>query len=229
MFVFQKFDTNMKLMEHVIIVAGGKGLRMQSEIPKQFMLLAGKPVLLHSLEAFYNYSPTINIIVVLPQEQIAYWQELCKTHNCIIPHTVVSGGSERFYSVQAGLSCVENNGFVAIHDGVRPLVSAACIARGFACARQNDSAIPVIDSIDSLRIVNGENSKTIDRTTIKRVQTPQIFNVEKLKRAYQQSYSPFFTDDASVWESTGFPVALYAGEERNIKITTPVDFERIAP
>ena len=209
--------------EYVILVAGGKGLRMQSETPKQFMLLAGKPVLMRSLEAFYAYSPTIKIIVVLPQEQIEYWFELCRTHNCTINHIVVAGGTERFYSVQAGLACVETNSFVAIHDGVRPLVSPDCIARGFACARQNGSAIPVIDSIDSLRITDGENSKPIDRTTIKRVQTPQIFNAEKLKQAYQQPYSPQFTDDASVWESAGFPVALYKGEEQNIKITTQRD------
>ena len=213
-----------KNQEYVILVAGGKGLRMQSETPKQYMLLAGKPVLMRSLEAFYAYSPAIEIIVVLPQEHIEYWQKLCQTHNCTIPHTTVAGGAERFYSVQAGLACVATNGFAAIHDGVRPLVSPACIARGFACARHSGSAVPVVDSIDSLRIVNGEHSKTIDRTLIKRVQTPQIFNVEQLKQAYQQPYSPLFTDDASVWESAGFAIALFEGEERNIKLTTPQDF-----
>ncbi|MDR0941912.1 MAG: 2-C-methyl-D-erythritol 4-phosphate cytidylyltransferase [Bacteroidales bacterium] len=218
----------MKSSEHVLLVAGGKGLRMQSETPKQFMLLAGTPVLLRCLEAFYAYSPIINIIVVLPQEHIAYWQELCRTYNCTIEHTIVAGGVERFYSVQAGLAHIDANGFVAIHDGVRPFVSQACIARGFACARQNGSAVPVVDSIDSLRIVDGQTSKIIDRTTIKRVQTPQIFTVEKLKQAYRQQYSPAFTDDASVWESAGFTVALYEGEERNIKITTQADLERIA-
>ncbi len=210
--------------EHVIIVAGGKGLRMQSETPKQFMLLAGKPVLMRSLEAFYNYSQVIEIIVVLPQEQIQYWIALCREHNFTINHIVVAGGTERFYSVQAGLACVESEGFVAIHDGVRPLVSPDCIARGFACARGHGSAIPVVDSIDSLRIVHGKISKHIDRSTIKRVQTPQIFEVKKLKKAYEQPYSPLFTDDASVWESAGFSGVLFEGEERNIKITTPVDF-----
>lgn len=215
----------MKSNEYVIIVAGGKGLRMQSETPKQFLPLAGQPVLMHTVEAFYNYSPDIHIIVVLPQQQITYWQQLCETHNCSIPHSVTAGGAERFYSVQAGLASVPENALVAIHDGVRPLVSSACIARGFACARSNNSAIPVLDSIDSLRIVNGEHSKTIDRTAIKRVQTPQIFNAEKLKQAYAQTFSPQFTDDASVWESAGFAVSLYEGEERNIKITTPTDFQ----
>ncbi|MDR1762197.1 MAG: 2-C-methyl-D-erythritol 4-phosphate cytidylyltransferase [Bacteroidales bacterium] len=211
-------------LEYVILVAGGKGLRMQAAMPKQFMLLGGKPVLMHSLEAFYTYSPAISIIVVLPQEQINYWQELCKTYNCTIAHKITAGGMERFYSVQAGLACIDSEGFVAVHDGVRPLVSPDCIARGFSCARRYGSAIPVVDSIDSLRIIDGKTSKSIDRSKVKQVQTPQIFNIQNLKQAYKQSYSSLFTDDASVWESAGFSLALYEGEKQNIKLTTPVDF-----
>ncbi|MDR2963843.1 MAG: 2-C-methyl-D-erythritol 4-phosphate cytidylyltransferase [Bacteroidales bacterium] len=210
--------------EYVILVAGGKGLRMKTDVPKQFMLLAGKPVLMRSVEAFFRYSPAIEIIVVLPQEHILYWQELCKEYDFSINHSVVSGGAERFFSVQHGLASVETPAFVAIHDGVRPLVSAACIARGFACARAQGSAVPVVDCVDSLRVVQGNSSTIIDRSTIKRVQTPQIFDAELLKQAYSQSFSPLFTDDASVWESAGRAVALFEGEERNIKLTTPTDF-----
>lgn len=209
--------------KYVIIVAGGKGLRMQSEIPKQFLLLAKKPVLMHSIDAFYSFDSTIQCIVVLPEQQIDYWKQLCTTYSYATPHIIVKGGKERFYSVLSGLEHIQTDGFVAIHDGVRPLVSKLLISKGFEIAQMYSSAIPVIDSIDSLRYVNSKTNYPLDRTTIKRVQTPQIFSVEKLKKAYQQAFDISFTDDASVWEKAGNIVSCFSGNETNLKVTTPYD------
>lgn len=211
------------MQESVIIVAGGKGNRMNSEIPKQFMILADKPVLQHTLEAFYNYNASISIVLVLPKDQIQTWESLCAEYKCTIPHTIAIGGAERFYSVLSGLQQLQS-GVVAIHDGVRPLITKECIARGFEHARTHKSAIPIIDSVDTLRFIDENSNYTISRQTIKRVQTPQIFTVAELKKAYAQEFSAAFTDDASVWESAGNTVSCYAGEELNIKLTTPIDF-----
>lgn len=212
---------------YAIIVAGGKGLRMQNDVPKQFLILAGKPVLQHSIEAFYTYNNHMQCIVVLPKEQISYWEQLCVAYNCTVPHTIVEGGSERYYSVLHGLHHITSHGFVAIHDGVRPLVSQELISQGFTYAQIHDTAIPVIDSVDSLRYVDKETTYIVNREPIKRVQTPQIFKTQALLDAYALGYDAHCTDDATVWEKSGKAVFCYKGDEKNIKITTPIDL-RIA-
>ncbi|HPM12119.1 MAG TPA: 2-C-methyl-D-erythritol 4-phosphate cytidylyltransferase [Bacteroidales bacterium] len=208
---------------YAIIVAGGKGMRMQNDIPKQFLILSGKPVLQHSLEAFYRYNNSIQCIVVLPKDQISYWQQLCVDYNCMVPHTIAEGGSERFFSVLHGLQYITSHGFVAIHDGVRPLVSNEIIAQGFAYAQQYLAAIPVIDSVDSLRYVEKNTTYVVNREPIKRVQTPQVFETKTLLHAYTLGYDLHCTDDAAVWEKAGNTVFCYKGDEKNIKITTPLD------
>lgn len=215
----------LKNKEYAIIVAGGKGLRMNTEIPKQFLLLNNIPILMHSIQAFYNYNSQIKIIVVLPKSQIEYWKSLCVQYNFTISHSIICGGDERFFSVQAGLTDIDSEGFVAIHDGVRPLVTPELIERGFACAQQYGSAVPVVDSTDSIRILENDTNYSIDRNKVKRVQTPQIFDVKQLISAYSCEYLPFFTDDASVWEHAGNTIYCYAGNEHNIKITNQSDLE----
>ena len=162
----------------VIIVAGGKGVRMNSEIPKQFIEICGKPLLMHTIEQFYSFSSEIKIILVLPSEQINFWNNLCHIYFFSIPHSIVEGGKERFYSVKNGLEKMETE-FVAIHDGVRPLVSFDTLKRCFEGVETNDGIIPVVDLIDSVRFAeNFENSKPVDRNCYKLVQTPQVFRSE---------------------------------------------------
>ncbi|MDL2222788.1 2-C-methyl-D-erythritol 4-phosphate cytidylyltransferase [Bacteroidales bacterium OttesenSCG-928-M11] len=208
----------------VIIVAGGKGLRMGSEIPKQFLLLKGKPVLAHTIEAFYCYDNSIKIILVLPEEQQSYWQQLQIKHGINTPHTVVSGGETRFHSVKNGLQHIDKNSFVAIHDGVRPLVSTQIIDDAFALANKAQAVYPAIPVTDTLRKGSFDNSVTVDRSQYHHVQTPQVFASSILLKAYEQKYSKFFTDDISVVENLGEvkPQAI-PGDPSNIKITTPSD------
>ncbi len=210
---------------YVVIVAGGKGLRMGNEVPKQFLLLNGKPILMHTIAAFYAFDPTISCIVVLPESQITYWQSLCKTYQCSTPHAIVSGGQERFNSVNNGLNAIYGTGLVAVHDGVRPIVDKEMLERGFQTAEIFNSAVPYIDSIDSLRVIDGDETKTLDRAKIKRIQTPQIFDVEMLKKAMNTPYTPQFTDEATVWELAGHVLHFYVGNPNNIKITTAIDLE----
>ncbi|MBR3980790.1 MAG: 2-C-methyl-D-erythritol 4-phosphate cytidylyltransferase [Bacteroidales bacterium] len=209
----------------VVIVAGGKGVRMGNAVPKQFLLLNGKPVLQRSLEAFAAFDPTMTCIVVLPETQISYWKDLCEKYSCNVPHLVVSGGKERFDSVKNGLKAISAEGFVAVHDGVRPLVTMEMLRDGFETAEKFGSAIPYVDSVDSLRMIDGETSKTLDRTKIKRIQTPQIFDVSQLKDVMDVEYRLEFTDEASVWELAGKKLYFYKGSEQNIKITTPYDLK----
>ncbi|MBR4349573.1 MAG: 2-C-methyl-D-erythritol 4-phosphate cytidylyltransferase [Bacteroidales bacterium] len=209
----------------VVIVAGGKGVRMGNAVPKQFLLLNGKPVLQRSLEAFAAFDPTMTCIVVLPKTQISYWKELCEKYSCKVPHVVVSGGKERFDSVKNGLKAISTEGIVAVHDGVRPLVTMEMLRDGFETAEKFGSAIPYVDSVDSLRMIDGETSKTLDRTKIKRIQTPQIFDVSQLKDVMDVEYRLEFTDEASVWELAGKKLYFYKGSEQNIKITTPSDLK----
>lgn len=211
------------MQKSVIIVAGGSGKRMGTTIPKQFLLLKAKPVLMHTIEQFYNYDNAIEIIVVLPKEQISHWNYLCNEHHFKIKHTIVEGGSERFYSVKNGLEKLLNNGTVAIHDGVRPLVSIDTIKRTFTKAEKTGAAIPVMPVIESLRKIEGLNSFAVNRSQYVTVQTPQCFNIELVKKAYQQNFSNDFTDDASVVEKMGVKVDLVDGNVENIKITTPQD------
>ena len=208
----------------VLIVAGGKGLRMGSDLPKQFLPIGGKPVLMHTIEAFHHFDRTMKIILVLPQEQQTYWQELCAKHSFVIGHTVVDGGETRFHSVKNGLACV-NSGLVGVHDGVRPFVSPEVIKRCYELAAIKKAVIPVIDVVETVRHITETGSETVSRNDYKLVQTPQVFDAELLKQAYAQEYTPFFTDDASVVEAMGIPVCLVEGNRENIKITTPFDLK----
>lgn len=200
-------------------------MRMGNAVPKQFLLLKGKPVLQRSLEAFAAFDPTMTCIVVLPETQISYWKDLCEKYSCNVPHVVVSGGKERFDSVKNGLKAISAEGFVAVHDGVRPLVTMEMLRDGFETAEKFGSAIPYVDSVDSLRMIDGETSKILDRTKIKRIQTPQIFDVSQLKDVMDVEYRLEFTDEASVWELAGKKLYFYKGSEQNIKITTPSDLK----
>ena len=213
------------MMQYVLIVAGGKGLRMNNELPKQFITLKGKPILMYTLEAFYTYNPDIRIILVLPSTQRDYWSRLCKELHFSLPHMIVDGGESRFHSVKNGLAMVKKPGLVAVHDGVRPFVSQTVISHCFEMAQQKRAVIPVLDSIDTLRQLVDEGSVTVDRNVYKTVQTPQVFESELLQEAYCQEYKTSFTDDASVVEAMGVPVFLVPGNRENIKITNPFDLK----
>ncbi len=208
-----------------IIVAGGKGERMNSVTPKQFIEIEGKPILMHTLEAFHSYESSIKILLVLPVNQFETWNDLCKKHAFNIIHQLVAGGETRFHSVQNGLKLILDNALIAVHDGVRPLVNVHTIAQCFEAAETYGAAIPVIDLVDSIRQINEKSSFSVDRNAYKLVQTPQIFDSSLLKKAYKQTYSPSFTDDASVVESLGSIVHLVEGNRENIKITTAFDLE----
>lgn len=209
-----------------LIVAGGKGLRMGSELPKQFLPIGGKPVLMHTLEAFHRFDKRMQLILVLPQEQQGFWRELCETHGFNIRHEIADGGETRFHSVKNGLALINGiGGMVGVHDGVRPFVSQEVIARCFREAAVRKAVIPVIDVVETVRHLTGSGSETINRNDYKLVQTPQVFDADLLRRAYEQEFTPFFTDDASVVEAIGVPVHLVEGNRENIKITTPFDLK----
>jgi len=210
---------------YAIIVAGGSGTRMGAAIPKQFLLLNNKPVLMHTLERFFNYNNHLKIILVLPDNQKDYWAKLCIDHSFTIPHQIVSGGSTRFESVQNGLQAITETtkAMVAVHDGVRPLVSYETLERCFAHATTFGNAIPFIPLNDSIRKVENGGSQHVNRNDYKAIQTPQVFDLEIIKTAYQQAFIDLFTDDASVVESTGVAINLVDGNIENIKITTPFD------
>ncbi len=214
--------------DYIIIVAGGKGQRMGSSLPKQFLLLCGKPVLMHTIEAFHSYSTSLEIILVLPEEQQTHWKELCEEYGFTTPHTVVSGGSTRFESSRNGISVIPDDadGVVGIHDGVRPLVSAAVIDRCYESARENYAAIPVMPLTDTLRFV-GESGcgRNVLRSDYVIVQTPQVFDIALAKRAFSLPYKESFTDDASVVEDLGCQVSVVEGCRENIKLTTPFDMK----
>ena len=214
--------------DYIIIVAGGKGQRMGSSVPKQFLLLCGKPVLMHTIEAFHSYSTSLEIILVLPEEQQTHWKELCEEYGFTTPHTVVSGGSTRFESSRNGISVIPDDadGVVGIHDGVRPLVSAAVIDRCYESARENYATIPVMPLTDTLRFV-GESGcgRNVLRSDYVIVQTPQVFDIALAKRAFSLPYKESFTDDASVVEDLGCQVSVVEGCRENIKLTTPFDMK----
>jgi len=208
---------------YVVIVAGGSGKRMGIDTPKQFLELAGRPVLMHTIERFRTFSESIEIITVLPENQLRFWNELQKKYSFSIPHTLVKGGLHRFFSVKHGLEFVGNNGLVAVHDGVRPLVSTETIKRCFETAEKCGTAIPVVSPSDSVRLIEENSSRPLNRTLIKQIQTPQVFKTELLKNAYKQEYDPSFSDDATVVEKTGVKINLVEGNRENIKITNPED------
>ena len=213
------------MKKYVIIVAGGKGLRMGSDLPKQFLPVGGKPVLMHTLEVFRKYDAAIQLILVLPREQQNFWKQLCREHDFDVEHRVVDGGETRFDSVKNGLALVQAPELVGVHDGVRPFVSVEVIRRCYDLAEQHKAVIPVVDVVETLRHLTEVGSETVSRNDYKLVQTPQVFDVELLKQAYEQEFTPFFTDDASVVEAMGVPVHLAAGNRENIKITTPFDLK----
>lgn len=213
------------MKKNVIIVAGGKGLRMGNDLPKQFIPICGKPVLMRTIEAFYRFDRDINIILVLPVSHQDYWKSLCEEYNFSIEHPIANGGETRFHSVKNGLALVAD-GLVGVQDGVRPFGSLEMIKRCFDAAREYPAVIPVIDSTDSLReVVDEDKSRIVDRSKIRLVQTPQVFDVNVLKKAYQTDFKETFTDDASVVEAIGVDVYLVKGEVTNIKITTPLDLK----
>ncbi len=213
-----------KSLCHAVIVAGGSGSRMCSDTPKQFIPLYGKPILMHSIDAFARYDASISIVVALAGQNIGLWQELCRQYQYRTPHQIAKGGATRFHSVKNALNLFsDGGGLVAVHDGVRPLASQQLIARCFQEAMEYGNSVPVIGVVDSVREVMENKSTIIDRSKLRLVQTPQVFDLEELKNAYQQDYSPEFTDDASVMEYSGHQIHLTEGDERNIKITTPKD------
>lgn len=211
------------MKKYILIVAGGKGLRMGADIPKQFLPIGGKPVLMRTIETFYKYDSSIDMILVLPVEQQDYWKSLCKEYAFSIPHRIVNGGNSRFYSVKNGLALVEGEGLVGVHDGVRPFVSQEVIGRCFSDAEKKKAVIPVVGMVETVRHLLGTGSETVDRDAYKLVQTPQVFSISLLKEAYKQEYTPEFTDDASVVEAMGASVSLVEGNRENIKLTTPFD------
>ena len=209
----------------LLIVAGGVGQRMGGIVPKQFMELDGKPVLMHTLEVFYKYDSDISCVLVLPENHIDSWNKLCVEHNFSLPHKVVAGGDTRFHSVLKGLYHIpEKGGLVAVHDGVRPFVSQDTLKRCFGLAAEKGNAIPVIPVIESIRKVTPLHSVAEDRSMYRIVQTPQVFDTELLHKAYRQPYNDSFTDDATVVESMGCDIYLTEGNVENIKITKPSDF-----
>ena len=213
------------MKKYALIVAGGKGLRMGSELPKQFLPIGGKPVLMRTLEAFHACNREIQLIVVLPHSQQEFWRTLCREHRFTLPHVVVDGGETRFHSVKNGLVLVEAPALVGVHDGVRPFVSREVIDRCYGLAAEKRAVIPVIGVVETVRRMEGEESVTVSRDDYRLVQTPQVFDAELLKAAYDQPYTPHFTDDASVVEAWGASVTLTPGNRENIKITTPFDLK----
>jgi 2-C-methyl-D-erythritol 4-phosphate cytidylyltransferase len=213
------------MKRYVIIVAGGKGLRMGGDIPKQFVEIKGLPVLMHTINRFHSFDSSIDIIVALPVDQQDYWKELCSKYKFEIPHTIVDGGDTRFHSVKNGLDQVSGEGVVAVHDGVRPFVSDEVLERCFSMAQEKEAVVPVIDVFETIRHIADGMSNTVPRDEYKLVQTPQVFLISLLKKAYSQPYVPSFTDDASVVEAMGYKVTLVEGNRENIKLTTPFDLK----
>ena len=215
--------------DYVVIVAGGKGLRMGGEVPKQFLPVGGRPVLMRTLERFHQYDDTLQIVLVLPKEQQEYWQQLCRQYGFAISYLQADGGATRFHSVQNGLSLIPDDaeGVVGIHDGVRPFVAQEVIARCFETARKCGAVVPVTPVVESLRQLSGNISLSVPRDQYCLVQTPQAFDIQLLKAANRQPHRETFTDDASVVEAYGHPITLVEGNRENIKLTTPFDL-RIA-
>jgi 2-C-methyl-D-erythritol 4-phosphate cytidylyltransferase len=209
---------------YAIIVAGGSGTRMQTTIPKQFLLLNGKPVLMHTIEAFYNSRAKPKIIIVLHGNYHAYWQQISTEHNFTIPHQLVKGGESRFHSVKNGLDTInDEDAIIAVHDAVRPLTTQTAIDNSYTYAVEYGNAVVSVKSRDSIRQIQGDHSISLLRDDIYLIQTPQTFQYSQLKKAYEQGYNNKFTDDASVVEATGVKIHLVDGSYENIKITFPED------
>lgn len=215
------------MSHYAIIVAGGSGERMGTGVPKQFLFIGGRPIVMHTLDAFARHDPSIQLILVLPFEQVGYWEELCKECDFRINHKVRYGGKTRFDSVKNGLSEIppDENSLIAVHDGVRPFVSKETLDRCFEKAAEKGSAIPVIDINESVRMIEEAGNKHINRDQLKKIQTPQVFRTKLLLEAYNLPYDASFTDSASVVEKLGETIYLVKGDIENIKITTPFDLK----
>ncbi|MBD78823.1 MAG: 2-C-methyl-D-erythritol 4-phosphate cytidylyltransferase [Crocinitomicaceae bacterium] len=215
----------MTFQKTVIVVAGGQGNRMQSELPKQFLLLGGKPILVRTIERFIEYDNQIHIILVLPEEHVHIWEEIAVEYRVNHLIDVVTGGETRYQSVQNGMKLVRGNGVVGIHDGVRPLVSLETISICYEHAFQTGNAIPGLPVEETLRKGDKSNTEWVDRNEYWTIQTPQCFKTEIIQNAYSQHFNPKFTDDASVVESIGQRINLVIGNRENLKITRPEDLE----
>lgn len=213
----------MQYREYALIVAGGKGTRIKSKIPKQFIELMGKPVLMHTIDAFLSYSPSLQLILVLPADDFETWHRLCDVHRFDRSIVLQSGGETRFQSVRSGLSRIEGEGLVAIHDGVRPLVSPDIIGASFRLAAVHRSAVAAVRLKESIRMTDQDNTKAVDRSRFRLIQTPQTFLLSAIRRAYEQKEDAGFTDDASVAEKSGLVISLFEGSYENLKITTAED------
>ncbi|MDR1499878.1 MAG: 2-C-methyl-D-erythritol 4-phosphate cytidylyltransferase [Tannerellaceae bacterium] len=213
------------MKRYVLIVAGGKGLRMGAELPKQFIPISGRPVLIRTLECFYAWDKGAERILVIPAAHREYWKRLCEDYDCLPPHLIADGGETRFHSVLSGLEMVAGgSGLVAVHDGARPFVEPELIEACFDAALRYGAAVPVMRMVDSVRLATDDGkSRPVDRSRYLSVQTPQAFRLELLKEAYRQPYTPAFTDDASVVEAMGGEIYTVPGNRRNIKITDPFD------
>lgn len=209
------------MKKYAIIVAGGSGSRMRSNLPKQFIEIGGLPVLMHTLIRFKEAFADVNLILVLPENQFDFWEELCQKHRFTVLHQLIKGGNSRFQSGKNGLAVIDADGIVAVHDGVRPFVSTDIIRESFEVAQEKGTAVVSVASKDSVRL----NGQAIDRQTVRLIQTPQTFQVSIIKKAFETEELSTFTDDASVVEFAGFEINLIEGSYENIKITTPEDLE----
>jgi 2-C-methyl-D-erythritol 4-phosphate cytidylyltransferase len=209
--------------EYALIVAGGKGTRIKSNLPKQFLELNGLPILIHTIHAFFRYSENVKVILVLPEDDFETWAALCKKHNFTKKLILQKGGDTRFQSVKNGLEKIASDGLVAIHDGVRPLVSEDIIGASYRLAAVHQSAVAAVRLKESIRMTDQDNTKAMDRSRFRLIQTPQTFEVNLIKKAYQIKDDPSLTDDASVAERSGHTISLFEGSYDNIKITTPED------
>lgn len=212
------------MKKFALIVAGGTGTRMGSQIAKQYLPIGDKPVLMHTLSNFFQTDSSIALTLVIPETDFAYWRELCATYHFSVPHQLVPGGKSRFQSVKNGLGTLPEDGIVAIHDGVRPFVNPDVILNSFSVAEQKGSAVAVIPLKDSIRMVNRDGTSVFqDRQSFRLVQTPQTFQLDRIKKAFKADELAVFTDDATVYEHQGWQVELISGNLENIKITTPED------
>ncbi len=206
----------------VIITAGGIGKRMGSEVPKQFLPLAAQPILLRTLQQMFEFLPGAQFIITLPEEWKMEWKRICIEHECDIPHEVVSGGAERFHSVKNALEICKGE-VVLIHDGVRPLVSKETVLRGIEMLKSEIGCVPTLEMTESMRKINGEESQSVNRAEYLVIQTPQCFRLKEIVRAYDVEFNPFFTDDASVLEESGYKIGLFKSNQENVKITQQSD------
>ena len=213
----------MAVKRYAVITAGGTGTRMQSDVPKQFLLLKNKPILMHTMQVFYDVFEDIEFIVALHEGFWDDWQNLCDSYQFNLPHQLTPGGETRFHSVKNGLEAIHENGLVAIHDAVRPLVFKSVVSQGFELAGQFGNAVPCVDMNESVREVSDGGNRPMDREHIKVIQTPQVFDADLIREAYETGYDPSFTDDAMVLEKTGQKIHLFKGNQENIKITRPAD------